>query len=91
MNRMIRNIYLILLLTKSHFIFANEVQVNNLFESELLHYLLFDLIFIISVWLIFYLCKVVLTHAKQKVSKNFSTYSQYYSEPPSKNRKTPMA
>jgi hypothetical protein len=71
MIKMIGNISSILLLTKNNVVFANEVQALDFFNRELLHYLLFDLIFIISVWLLFCLCKIALTHSKQKMGNTF--------------------
>lgn len=90
MNKIIGFICIILLLTKSDIIFANETLVFDFSNRELLHYLLFDLIFIVSVWLFFYLCKIVMTRSKQKESKSFSIYSQRHFEPSLKNSKTPI-
>jgi AraC-like DNA-binding protein len=68
MSKKIGSICLILMLTKSDFTFANELQVFYFSKSELLHYLLFDAIFIFSVWLFFHLCRIALTHSNKKVS-----------------------
>ncbi|GAC19306.1 hypothetical protein GARC_2340 [Paraglaciecola arctica BSs20135] len=83
---MIKMISTIILLTKSSVILAHELQSLEFFNRELLHYLLFDLIFIISVYFLFYLGKIALTLSKPKMKNTFSIYSQFYSEPPSKNR-----
>jgi hypothetical protein len=69
--KMIGNISSILLLTKNNVVFANEVQAFDFYNYELLHYLLFDLVFIISVWLLLYLCKIALTHSKLKMTNTF--------------------
>jgi hypothetical protein len=91
MSKKVGSIYLILMLTKSDFTFANELQVFYFSKSELLHYLLFDAIFIFSVWLFFYLCRIALTHSNKKVSKHFFQYSQRHFETSVKNSKTPTA
>lgn len=96
MNKLIGHFYLILLLAKSSVVFAGDAQAYNLFENEWLNYLLFDLTFFISVWLLFYVCKRAMTHSKKakptthKMSKPFSIYSQYHCEPSSKNSNTPL-
>ena len=87
---MIKSVCLMLLMTKSNVTFANEVQGFNFFNSELLHYLLFDLVFITSIWLLFYVCKIALTSSKQKTKKHYSIYSLYHSEPESISGKTPV-
>ncbi|AGH44272.1 hypothetical protein [Paraglaciecola psychrophila] len=91
MSKKVGSICLILMLTKSDFTFANEVQVFYFSKSELLHYLLFDAIFIFSVWLFFYLCRIALTRSNKKVSKHFLQYSQRRFETSVKNIKTPTA
>lgn len=68
---MIKMISTIILLTKSSVILAHELQSLEFFNRDLLHYLLFDLIFIISVWFLFYLGKIALTHSKPKVKNIF--------------------
>jgi hypothetical protein len=89
MSKKIGSICVILMLTKSDFTFANEVHVFYFSNRELLHYLLFDAIFIFSVWLFFYLCRIALTHSNKKVRKHLSLYSQRHFETSVKNSKTP--
>jgi hypothetical protein len=88
MSKKIGSICLILMLTKNNFTFANEVHVFYFSKSELLHYLLFDAIFIFSVWLFFYLCRKALTRSSKKVNKHLLLYSQRQFQTSVKNSKT---
>lgn len=63
------------LCAQSTYSFSTEAKVANSLQSEWLHYLLFDLVFIASIWLLYTLCKLIFSYRKKKENKNLSLNS----------------